>query len=356
MTAPRVALWGAGVIAGAHAAVCSALGWPIVGIASRSPARAGELAAEVGAPAMTYADLLTRPDIDLAIISTPPADHADAAISWSERGAHVLISTPLCDSLAEADRLVDAERSAGTQIMLAANIAFAPSVQRLFREVPRLGPLTSLTARGIRPAPGWGGFLTDSWGGGVLLHPGTNHLALVLFVARLAELGSPTTVAARLSSVNGRWQRRPDPGRSDVEADVAVTFEHGDRATVRLSWTNAPTQWELQVAGTDGVVRLDLDGAPVLEVNGDVVPTPIPTGTPASVAALASVGFVAELVTLWDDIEHGRAPVLDMEFGRDVTELICAAYASASIDGAPVALPFTGPRDATPLALWNGAR
>ena len=44
----------------------------------------------------------------------------------------------------------------------------------------------------------------------------------------------------------------------------------------------------------------------------------------------------------------------DAAFGRDVLELICAAYASAGRGGAWVALPFDGPRDRTPLELWLG--
>jgi hypothetical protein len=50
---------------------------------------------------------------------------------------------------------------------------------------------------------------------------------------------------------------------------------------------------------------------------------------------------------------HTR-PASDAEFGREVLEVLCAGYASAAERGAEVAVPFRGPRDRTPLALWRG--
>jgi len=46
---------------------------------------------------------------------------------------------------------------------------------------------------------------------------------------------------------------------------------------------------------------------------------------------------------------------MDAAFGRKVLDIVCAAYASAGRGGAPEAVPFTGPRDRTPLQLWRGA-
>ena len=44
---------------------------------------------------------------------------------------------------------------------------------------------------------------------------------------------------------------------------------------------------------------------------------------------------------------------MDATFGRTVLDIVCAAYASAAAGGADVAVPFTGPRDRTPLQLWR---
>jgi hypothetical protein len=62
---------------------------------------------------------------------------------------------------------------------------------------------------------------------------------------------------------------------------------------------------------------------------------------------------VAQLEELLDDFAQGREPLMGAAFGRDVLELVCAAYTSAGRDGEPIALPFDGPRDRTPLELWH---
>jgi hypothetical protein len=46
---------------------------------------------------------------------------------------------------------------------------------------------------------------------------------------------------------------------------------------------------------------------------------------------------------------------MSASFGRDVLQVVLAAYRSAGRDSAAEALPFTGPRDRTPLQLWHGA-
>ena len=40
-------------------------------------------------------------------------------------------------------------------------------------------------------------------------------------------------------------------------------------------------------------------------------------------------------------------------FGRDVLQVVCAAYCVGGRSGEEVALPFAGRRDLTPLELWR---
>ena len=49
----------------------------------------------------------------------------------------------------------------------------------------------------------------------------------------------------------------------------------------------------------------------------------------------------------------GQPSPIDAAFGRRVLDVVCGAYASAG-SGGPVALPFAGSRDRTPLDLWRG--
>jgi len=45
---------------------------------------------------------------------------------------------------------------------------------------------------------------------------------------------------------------------------------------------------------------------------------------------------------------------MDVEFGRLILDIVCAAYRSAGHGGTSESVPFTGPRDKTPLELWHG--
>jgi predicted dehydrogenase len=72
-------------------------------------------------------------------------------------------------------------------------------------------------------------------------------------------------------------------------------------------------------------------------------------------ALLQHFGYTAQLRALVDDISRGDEPLMSAGFGREVLQVVLAAYQSAGRDTERVALPFTGPRDRTPLQLWHGA-
>ncbi|MGI9645817.1 MAG: Gfo/Idh/MocA family protein [Ilumatobacteraceae bacterium] len=343
---PRVAVRGAGRMAGAFAATCRVLGWPIDSVSSRTPERAAELATTFGARAMGYDEQIAGPPPDLAIVATPPADHVVAGRAWAEAGVPVVVATPLAATLADADVLVAVADRTGTPMLLGSQPVMAPAAQELYRRVAGLHEPTHLSGRSIRPAPDWGGFLDEHWSGGVLAHPGTHHVALALLVARFVGADPLVTVSARLDGIG--------EGRGERSEEDKITFPSGLRAHIELAWRDdVAGSWDLQVAGADKVLRLDMADEPVLEHNGEPVALPVPPGD-ADVRNLTDVGLTPLLQTFWSDVEADRRPVLGMSFGRDVLEIVSAAYASAGTGG-KVALPFTDPRDLTPLELYHHA-
>ena len=46
---------------------------------------------------------------------------------------------------------------------------------------------------------------------------------------------------------------------------------------------------------------------------------------------------------------------MDAAFGREVLDVVCAAYASAGRGSSLVTVPFAGPRSLSPLELWRTA-
>ena len=61
----------------------------------------------------TVADLAADPGVDVVIIATPPALHADLALAMLRAGKHVVCEKPLCLRVADADRLIEMARAQG---------------------------------------------------------------------------------------------------------------------------------------------------------------------------------------------------------------------------------------------------
>lgn len=333
------------MISRAHGAAAVFSGLEIVAVASRSPERAAERAAEYGALAVSYDDLLSgRVQADVVVVATPPQCHADDVLRLLDTGAAVLIEKPLCRTLAEADAIVEAAARHGERLLYGENLAYAPSVQQLLTRVPDLGPLTHLEVRSLQGLPTWGEFTSDEWGGGALFDLGVHPLSVALLCANASGAGMPVSVSAELRGGQGH--------RSDEHAEVRLHYRAGLVATVISSWQAGPeARWDAQLASVSGVLRAELIPTPSLEFNGDTIDLPVVT---APLPAIEQFGYLAQLQSLVTDVARGETPMMSADFGRRVLEVVCAAYSSAGQGGELVSVPFAGPRDRTPLQLWRG--
>jgi predicted dehydrogenase len=341
-TRTTVALHGAGMIAVAHAASARLLGMDLVSVASRSAERAAKVASMFDSVPTTY-DALPG-DADVVVVATPPQCHAADTIRLLDAGAAVLVEKPLCRTLDEADRMVAAADRNGGRLLYGENLAYAPVVTTMTARARHVGPPTDLEVRSLQSLPTWGAFTTDDWGGGALFDLGVHPLAVAMLLANASGLGRVTAVSATLRGGAGH--------RSDEHADVRLHFASGLRARVVASWQAGPDPvWDAQLAGEDGVLRAEIFPAPTLEFNGHPVQLPAATG---AMPLLEQLGYASQLQALVDDVAARRTPVMSAAFGRDVLQVVLAAYASAGSDSSRVPLPFTGARDRTPLQLWRG--
>jgi predicted dehydrogenase len=339
----RVGLWGAGMISGAHGAAAKLLGMQIVGVASRTPERAATQANRLGTAAMTYDDL--PGEADVVVVSTPPQMHAADALGLLAGGAAVVVEKPLCTTLADADALVAAAAQHRQRVLYAENLAYAPVVQNLLGQARDLGPMTHLEVRTLQTLPTWGAFTSDEWGGGALFDLGVHPLALAVLAAGANGCGPVVSVRCTLRGGEGH--------NSDEHAEVELTFQSGLVGTVVSSWQNDAGQvWDVELSSRTGVLRAEFWPKPTLERDGDLVPMP---SSDSPLAFIEELGYSGQLAAFADDISAGGTPFMDVEFGRLILDIACAAYWSAGHDGAPQPVPFTGPRDKTPLQLWHGS-
>jgi predicted dehydrogenase len=342
----RVGFAGAGHIAIVHGLAVSAIpGASVVKVASRTPGRADELARRVGAEVCGYDQVATG--VDVVVVSTPPARHVSDALAALAAGAAVVVEKPLATTLADADQLLAADTAAGHRVGYAENLAFSPLVLRAVSMSASMGPLRHADARMLQGRPDWGEFLTEGWGGGVLFDLGAHPLALVLLLADAGPGGEDA-----VTSVRAHVEAEPDVP-VDTWADVTLDFASGLSARVEVSWRSPTAVVDLQAAADEGVVRAELRPQVAVERNGE--PLMLPAVQGGVDPRLVQFGYLPQLEHFFEDFATGAMPAIGVAFGALVLELTCAAYASAANDGDPVAMPFEGPRDRTPLQIWHGA-
>jgi len=335
----RVALCGAGMIAGVHALACEPAGAEVVKVASRTTERATALARRVRASIASWSDV--HDDVDVVVVCTPPSRHVANSLSALDAGATVLVEKPLSRTLDDADRLV-ARADAGARVVYAENLLFAPAVREFMRRLPDLGRLVHLSARSLQGAPTWGGFLDPEWGGGALFDLGIHPLALVVAAARVAGAGEPVAVTAEL-----RGDRTDTWGRASIE------FVGGPTAVVESGW-EGPEEgaWELQAASETGTLRLELRPAIALEHDGETVRLAASTHP---IPLVEDFGYVSQMRHAVDAGRDTPPVETNAEFGRAMMELVTACYSSARL-GSRVGLPFGGDRSLSPLQHWKDGR
>src|SRR5690606_6271529 len=97
-----------GLIRGELAARHPEVEW--IGIAEKNPERAQIVAEKVGADFVTqdFRELLSRPEVNAAVIATDEHLHVDPVMAAVERGLPLLVEKPLATELAASERVVAA--------------------------------------------------------------------------------------------------------------------------------------------------------------------------------------------------------------------------------------------------------
>src|SRR6185437_12994839 len=99
--------------------------------------------------ATDWKDVVRRPDIDLVDIVTPGDSHAAIAIAAAEAGKHVFCEKPLANTVAEAERMLEAVQKAGVRNMVAFNYRRVPAIAyaRQLIDEGRIGRIYHFRAR-----------------------------------------------------------------------------------------------------------------------------------------------------------------------------------------------------------------
>jgi predicted dehydrogenase len=146
----------------------------------------------------TYAELgelLAEPAVDLVDLCVPNDEHARMAVLALEAGKHVLVEKPIALSTDDADRMIDAARSSGRQLLVAHVLPFVAEFAYVHEAVSsgRYGAMRAAHFTRIISRPDWSKGITDagrSGGPAIDLHIHDTH-----FVSLLC--GTPRSVQSR---------------------------------------------------------------------------------------------------------------------------------------------------------------
>jgi predicted dehydrogenase len=243
---------GCGRIAQAHLAAVEHLQGEVdlVAVADTDEEKAKAAARHFGARAVSsrYEDILDRGDIEAVVITLPNHLHHSAAIAAARAGKHILIEKPMALDTREAWEMVTEAKRHGVCFMVGQCRRFSEAAFELERRLPEIGTLFRIQISFLVhfPAPP-----TTWWkkkeeaGGLVIFLQGSHSLDSILtWIKKM-----PTRVCTFSAKQNFQWE-------GEDEADILLSFDAGETASVHLSLSTSPALHEAILVGTKGVMRL----------------------------------------------------------------------------------------------------
>ena len=363
MKTVRIGLIGSGFISTIHhEALKSVSGAEVLAVASKSPGNARAFAEQRDIPHWfdDYRKLLEIDEIDLVVIGCPNHMHCEITIEAASAGKHILCEKPLCMNLAEADRMIEACRTAGVKLMYAEELCFAPKYARLKQLVDQgaLGAVNLIKQAEKHDGPhaDWFWDVSRS-GGGVMLDMGCHGIEFARWI--LSGPGGHDRPAITSVYADLRTTVHSERTAGDDNGILILNFEGGVTALIEESWTKLGGMDDrAEVHGSEGVAYADLlQGSSIrtysragydyaVEKAGTTVGWSF-----AMFEELWNYGFPQEMAHFVACVRDDKSPLETGEDGRAVLEALFAAYASAG-QGRKITCPFhsDAPR---PIDLWK---
>ncbi|MBM3587277.1 MAG: Gfo/Idh/MocA family oxidoreductase [Alphaproteobacteria bacterium] len=207
----------------------------LIGLHDASADRAAQIAAEVGAPALTPEAAIAA--AEAVIIAAPTRFHYALAEQTLEAGRHVFIEKPIAASLDQADRLIALAARQG-RVLQVGHIERFSAAFRTVMATPSGGQALSFEA--VRAAP----FRPRSLDVSVVLDLMIHDLDLVMELAG----GEPEAVEAMGAAI------------ASDHPDFAVAhlrFPGGRAASITASRVSLAMERRLRVLGTEGEMAVD---------------------------------------------------------------------------------------------------
>ena len=342
----RVAIVGTGNISHAH--VKGYLEFPdrckIVALVDIVPEKAQRMKETYQLDADVYDDhekILSRTDIDLVDVCTPPYVHASISINCLRSGKNVVCEKPMAASLEECDAMIRARDESGKKLSIIAQNRFRQPIANLkaLLDSGIAGPVRSVQVdsfwwRGHCYYDLWWRGTWEKEGGGCTLNHAVHHIDMLGWM-----MGRPKRVISMLANTAH--------DNAEVEdLSVSVMEYEGALATVTASVVHH--QEEQQVV-------FQCEKAKIAAPYGVYASVPQPNGFPLKdpddtfrqqvdeyLKTLPDIPYemhAGQLESVISSLENNAEMAIGGEDGKLALELITAIY-KAGATGLPVQMPI----------------
>jgi len=321
-----VAVIGAGFIADYHArAILQQRDIEMKVVCDRTTEAAQRFAAKYGIKetASDVSDVLSREDIDAAILCTPNKFHAPQAMAFLKRGKDVFIEKPMAMNPAEGREIAAAARENKRLVMVGHMWRFDAEVDYTKELVAagKIGRIVKTKGYGIHENWGPSGWFTkkELAGGGALPDMGVHAVDTVRYI-----LGDPRPkqVYARIGTFYGDYD-------VDDTAVVVISWDNGTTSIVESGW------WHPHADGPEAATRLfgtagyaSIFPTKFKTKRGDSCEEFTPT-MPEREEHCCQAMYNRQMQHFADCIRNRNEPAVGTGQGQIVLEIVAAAYESA---------------------------
>jgi len=284
-------------------------------VADPDAPRAARLAATLAARPLTdWRELVGADDVDIVVIATPPASHAEVALAAVRAGRHVFCEKPLATEAEAAGEVRAAVAASGCALVVDHVLTYNPILRAIGRlRGPLLGPVRRLAVENDASDedldPGhW--FWNERISGGIFVEHGVHF-----FAAAQALIGAPA------NAVQGMVGRRPDTDLVDLA--VATTHHGGAVATFAHGFSHAH-RCERQLMRIDfGVAEARISGwipvSAALDLWTDDAGAALVEGLPARAGELLAVDGhrLDHRASIEATVQRGAGPEAARDRGRE---------------------------------------
>jgi len=171
--------------------------------------------------------MLSAQDLDAISITLPTYLHPDFSIKALKAGVNVLCEKPMALTAAECDRMIEAQKKSGAELMIAHCIRFWPEYAKAKEIIDsgQYGPVLAATFQRLGAPPTWGydnWFMDQARSGGMVLDLHIHDTDYVQYL-----FGVPKAVCSHAAKIAG-----------DAIGQILTEYDYGDGrlVTAEGSW------------------------------------------------------------------------------------------------------------------------